>query len=63
MACKAREDARAWGSSLRCRPSIRRVFRWRAKLARRPLTWVVGAGAKIPRAGDGGGRWWRHEVT
>eukprot|EP00965_Chrysotila_dentata_P184375 6086777-Pleurochrysis_carterae.AAC.2 len=62
-ACKAREGAIAWESLLRCRPSIRQVFRWKAKQARRPSTWVVVAGAMIPRAGDGGGRWSRHEAT
>eukprot|EP00965_Chrysotila_dentata_P130103 4300925-Pleurochrysis_carterae.AAC.2 len=63
MACKVHEGATAWENWPRCTLNIRRVYRRKAKPARRLSTWVVGAGARIPRVGAGGGKWSRREAT
>eukprot|EP00965_Chrysotila_dentata_P180838 5969334-Pleurochrysis_carterae.AAC.4 len=63
MACKVHEGATAWENWPRCTPSTHRVYRRKAKRARQPSTWEVDAGARIPRAGTGGGKWLRREAT
>eukprot|EP00965_Chrysotila_dentata_P232415 6198960-Pleurochrysis_carterae.AAC.1 len=61
--CKAHEGATAWESWLRCTPSTHRAYRTKAKRARPLSTWRVGAGARTPRAGAGGGKRLRREAT